>query len=101
MLLTLTAIIAGISALGVAVAIIAYLTIVIVRRYLEKLRSKVRNAAKRFIARYKEGNYERIATGIWDDDWAQVTDGNSWKAENLDPVLSEIGVGEVRILDFD
>ena len=101
MILTLGAIIAGIAALGVTAGVIAYLTITIVRRYLEKIRSKVNSAAKRFIARYKEGDYERISTGIWNDNQEQVTDGNTWKAESLDMDLSEIRTGEVLILDYD
>lgn len=101
MFLTLGAIIAGIAALGVTAVVIAYLTITIVRRYLEKIRSKVNSAAKRFIAKYKDGNYETISTGIWNDNQVQVTDGNTWKAESLDMDLSEIRTGEVLILDYD
>lgn len=101
MFLTIGAIIAGIAALGVAAAVIAYLTIEIVRRYLNRIRSKVSSAAKRFIARYREGDYDKISAGIWDDDQERVTDGSMWKAENLDMDLSEIGNGEVQILDYN
>ena len=101
MFLTIGAIIAGIAALGVAVAVVVYLTITIVRRYLNGVRSKVNSAAKRFITRYREGNYDRISAGIWNDTQERVTDGSSWKAENLDADLSTISNGEVQILDYD
>ena len=99
MFLTIAAVIAGITALGLAIKIIAYLVIRIVRMYLEQAREKLRNASVRFIARYKDGDYERVSAGIWDDNQSKVTDGNTWQAERLDEELSSIERNEVLILD--
>ena len=89
MFLTISAIIAGLAALGVAAAVIAYLTIKKVREKFARMKEEaLRRAEKSFLARYKDGNYETVTTGIWDDQSARVVDGTVWKAEALDPELS-------------
>ena len=89
MFLTVAAIIAGLAALGVAAAVIAYLAIKKVREKFAKMREEaLRRAEKSFLARYKDGNYETVATGIWNDQSERVVDGTVWKAEALDPELS-------------
>ena len=93
MLLTIGAIITGIAALGIIARIIAYLVFAVVRRYLDRL--KRRNSATKFIARYRDGDYETVSAGIWSNEQERVTEAASWKAERLDEDLSSINRGEV------
>ena len=101
MILTIAAVIAGLAAIGTVAAILVYLAIRVVRQKLEKMREKaLATAGKRFLARYKEGNYETVSTGIWSDQQEKITDGTIWKAETVDPELTgAIDRNEVVILD--